>query len=207
MILKIRQTGDLVLRRPARELTKEEILGAPIQTLIAAMTETMRDAPGVGLAAPQVGYGVRLAVIEDRAEYISKLPPGQAAERRREAVPFHVIANPALTVEDADEVHFFEGCLSVAGFTAVVPRALSVKVECLNERAEPVTIQAHGWYARILQHEIDHLNAQLYIDRMDPRSFITLDAFNRHWRDLPTAAFFSAIRDTDGAHQHGSPRL
>jgi peptide deformylase len=153
----------------------------------------MRDAPGVGLAAPQVGFGLRLAVIEDTADYIAKLPPGQVAERRRIPVPFHVIVNPVLTVENADALHFFEGCLSVAGFTAIVPRALAVRVDCLNERAEPVSIRAEGWYARILQHEIDHLNAHLYIDHMDPRSFMTLDAFNRQWRDLPTAAFVRAL--------------
>ena len=200
MILKIRQTGDLVLRRQARPLDPDEIVSAPVQNLIAAMMETMRDAPGVGLAAPQVGYGLQLAVIEDMADYIARLPPGQAAERRRTPVPFHVIINPRLTVEDGDHVQFFEGCLSVAGFTAIVPRALAVRVDCLNERGEPVSIRAEGWYARILQHEIDHLNAHLYIDRMDPRSFMTLDAFNRSWRDMPTAAFLQAV----GEQQEGN---
>jgi peptide deformylase len=195
MILKIRQTGDLVLRLPARSLSPEEIVSEPVQGLIAAMMETMRDAPGVGLAAPQVGYGLRLAVIEDTADYIARLPPGQAAERQRTPVPFHVIVNPKVTVENRDHVQFFEGCLSVAGFTAIVPRALAVRVDCLNERGEPVSIRAEGWYARILQHEIDHLNAHLYIDRMDPRSFMTLDAFNRYWRDLPTAAFLEALEE------------
>lgn len=194
MILKIRQTGDLVLRLPARSLAPEEVVSAPVQDLIAAMMETMRDAPGVGLAAPQVGFGLRLAVIEDTADYIARLPPGQAAERRRTPVPFHVIVNPELTVEDSDNLQFFEGCLSVAGFTAIVPRAVAVRVDCLNERGEPVSIRAEGWYARILQHEIDHLNAHLYIDRMDPRSFMTLDIFNRYWRDLPTAAFLAALQ-------------
>ena len=194
MILKIRQTGDLVLRLPARSLAPEEVVSAPVQDLIAAMMETMRDAPGVGLAAPQVGFGLRLAVIEDTADYIARLPPGQAAERRRTPVPFHVIVNPELTVEDSDNLQFFEGCLSMAGFTAIVPRAVAVRVHCLNERGEPVSIRAEGWYARILQHEIDHLNAHLYIDRMDPRSFMTLDIFNRYWRDLPTAAFLAALQ-------------
>jgi peptide deformylase len=82
----------------------------------------------------------------------------------------------------------------VAGFTAIVPRALAVRVECLNERAEPVSIRAEGWYARILQHEIDHLRGQLYIDRMEARSFATLENFNRHWKDKPVADFSRAIR-------------
>jgi peptide deformylase len=194
MILKIFQTGEIVLRQPARPLSGEEVLSAPIRQLIAAMRDTMRDAPGVGLAAPQVGMPLQLAVIEDSQDYIDKLPPGQAAERNRVPVPFHTIINPVLTVEIADEVHSFEGCLSVAGFTAIVPRALAVRVECLNERAEPVSIRAEGWYARILQHEIDHLRGQLYIDRMEARSFATLENFNRHWKDKPVADFSRAIR-------------
>ena len=194
MILKIVQTGDIVLRQFARPLSRDEILSEPVQELIVAMRDTMRDAPGVGLAAPQVGMPFQLAVIEDAQDYIDKLPPGQAAERRRVPVPFQAIINPTLTIEVADEMHFFEGCLSVAGFTAIVPRALAVRVECLNERAEPVTIQAEGWYARILQHEIDHLHGKLYVDRMEPRSFSTLENFNRHWKDKSVADFWRATR-------------
>jgi peptide deformylase len=194
MILKIFQTGEVVLRQVARPLSRDEILSPSIQELITAMHDTMRDAPGVGLAAPQIGVPIQLAVIEDAQDYIDKLPPGQAAERRRMPVAFHVIVNPALTIEIPDEVHFFEGCLSVAGFTAIVPRALAVRVECLNERAEPVSIRAEGWYARILQHEIDHLHGRLYIDRMESRSFTTLENFNRHWKDKSVADFMAAVR-------------
>jgi len=194
MILKIVQTGDVVLRQFARPLSRDEILSEPVQELIVAMRDTMRDAPGVGLAAPQVGMPFQLAVIEDAQDYIDKLPPGQAAERRRVAVPFQALINPTLTIEVADEMHFFEGCLSVAGFTAIVPRALAVRVECLNERAEPVTIRAEGWYARILQHEIDHLHGKLYLDRMESRSFTTLENFNRYWKDKSVADFWRAAR-------------
>jgi len=180
MILKIFQTGDPVLRRFARPLSRDEILSEPIQELIVSMRDTMRDAPGVGLAAPQVGMPFQIAVIEDTPENIAKLPPGQAKERGREPVPFHVIVNPSIIIApEAKWVRFFEGCLSVAGFSALVPRALSVRVECLNERAEPVTIEATGWHARILQHEIDHLHGKLYIDSMESESFTTLDNFNR----------------------------
>ena len=176
MKLKIWQTGEAVLRRRTRQLSPEEILGASIQDLIESMRETMRDAPGVGLAAPQIGLPLQLAVIEDRPEYIEKLPPEQMSGRERRPVPFHVMINPKLTVEGEETVEFFEGCLSVAGFTAIVPRAKRVRVECLNEKAERIVIEAHGWYARILQHEIDHLRGILYIDLMRPRSFSTAAA-------------------------------
>jgi len=187
MILKIRQVGEQVLRQKARPLSTDEILDRSTQELIGCMRETMHDAPGVGLAAPQVGFALQLVVIEDQAEFIQKLPAEQVAERERRPVPFHVLINPKLTLLDSEPAEFFEGCLSLAGFTAVVPRARQVRVECLNEKAESVIIDASGWYARILQHEIDHLEGVLYVDRMNSRTFFTQDNYVRHWKDRSIA--------------------
>lgn len=173
MTLKIVQAGDPVLRKQSRPLTKDEIHTPQIQELIELMRDTMRAAPGVGLAAPQIGMPVQLAVIEDPEEYLSGLTADQLARLQRSSVPFHVIINPKLTFLDNSSVQFFEGCLSVEGYQAIVDRAVNVRVECLNERGEEVTINAHGWYARILQHEIDHLNGTLYIDRMKTRTLTT----------------------------------
>jgi peptide deformylase len=181
MTLKIVQAGDPVLRKTGRELTKEEIRSRRIQELIEQMRETMREAPGVGLAAPQIAESIRLAVIEDRAEYINGLSTDRLDELQRTVVPFHVIINPKLSFLDNSKAQFFEGCLSVDGYQAVVDRALKVRVECLNERGEEVTINAHGWYARILQHEIDHLNGTLYIDRMKTRTLTTTENAFRFW--------------------------
>jgi peptide deformylase len=185
MTLKIFQAGHPVLRAEARQLTQEEIRSAAVQSLIASMFDTMRDAPGVGLAAPQVGVPLAIAVIEDRQEYIDKLPAGQVEERRRKAVAPQVLINPVLTIETPVVAEFFEGCLSLPGFTAVVPRALRVKVDALNEKGEPASIDAEGWYARILQHEIDHLNGGLYIDRMHSRTFTTRENFERFPGQIP----------------------
>jgi len=157
------------------------------------MFETMYNAPGVGLAAPQIGQPLQLAVIEDKQDYIDRMMPGQAAERLRTAVAPHVIVNPRIVPEPGSPVEFFEGCLSLPGFTAIVPRALAVRVDCLNERAEPVTIRARGWYARILQHEIDHLQGTLYIDRMLSRSFASRENFESRWKDTPREEFWRAI--------------
>jgi len=187
MILKIRQVGEQVLRQKARPLSTDEILDRSTQELIESMRETMHDAPGVGLAAPQVGFALQLVVIEDQAEFIQKLPAEQVAERERRPVPFHVLINPKLTLLDSEPANFFEGCLSLAGFTAVVPRARQVRVECLNAKAETVIIDASGWYARILQHEIDHLEGVLYVDRMNSRTFFTQDNYVRHWKDRSIA--------------------
>lgn len=185
MILKIIQVGEPVLRQQARLLSIKEIKSAHIQQLIERMRETMREAPGVGLAAPQIGEPLQLAVIEDKADYLSKVSQEGLAERERRVVPFHVIINPQISIPGDATATFFEGCLSLSGFTALVPRALEVQVTCLNERAEAVVINARGWYARILQHEIDHLLGNIYIDRMEPRSFMTMDNYSAYWAGLP----------------------
>ncbi len=138
----------------------------------------MYKAPGVGLAAPQVGSSLQLAVIEDKADYTKDVPPDVLADRERKPVPFHVLINPRITLAPGETKDFYEGCLSLPGFTAVVPRARQVRVECLDHQGEERTIVASGWYARILQHEIDHLQGMIYIDRMRSRTFSTLDNFN-----------------------------
>jgi peptide deformylase len=183
MPLAILQVGEPVLRQRGRALSVEEVRSRSLQQLIEFMRETMRQAPGVGLAAPQIGHSLQLAVVEDRAEYLEGVSPAVLAERERQPVPFHVLINPQLSIVDDTPAAFFEGCLSVDGFAAIVPRAFAVRVDCLNEHGEPRVIQARGWYARILQHEIDHLNGTLYIDRMAARSFMTVDNLTRHWRD------------------------
>ena len=182
MLLKIRQAGEAVLRRPARTLTPDEILSAAIQRLIADMGETMRDAPGVGLAAPQIGEPVQLAVIEDRPEYFLNLSAREIAGHGRREVSFQVIINPVLSLIGDETTDFFEGCLSIPGFTASVARQRLVAVRCLDENAQPKIIEASDWHARILQHEIDHLFGILFTDRMDPRTFMTNANYLRYCR-------------------------
>jgi peptide deformylase len=184
-VRQIIQAGQEVLRVQAQELSREEILSESTRELIEHMKETMRHAPGVGLAAPQVGISQQLAVIEDREEYQKKLTAEQLAERQRHPVPFHVIINPRIVSSDSISLEFFEGCLSVAGYSALVPRARAVRVEYLNELGEAKKVHAIGWYARILQHEIDHLAGILYVDRMKSRTLTTVDNLERIWKDIP----------------------
>ena len=183
MKLKIVQAGDPVLRQVARPLSEADIRSAAIQQLVELMRETMRDAPGVGLAAPQIGESIRVVVIEDREEYQQSVAPERLGERERAPVPFHVVVNPVLTVLDEQPRLFFEGCLSISGFGALTPRYAAVRVTGLNEHAQPVQIEARGWYARILQHEVDHLNGRLYIDTMLSRSFMTDASYRKSWQD------------------------
>ncbi len=139
------------------------------------MIETMRAAPGVGLAAPQIGVPLRVIVLEDRPELMTRLNPDEIAERGRVAFGPRVFVNPVLTPIGPERASFFEGCLSVAGYTAIVERALEVEVSGLDEHGAATTWRVRGWPARILQHEVDHLDGTLYVDRMDPRSLSTLE--------------------------------
>jgi peptide deformylase len=190
---KILQVGDPVLRRQARPLERDEILAPATQELILRMRDTMRDAPGVGLAAPQIGESIQLAVIEDPPQAHAGMTPAQLAERERNAVAFHVLVNPRLTVEGDDQVIAYEGCLSLAGFSMIVPRWRRVRVDALDEHGEPVVKTATGWYARILQHEIDHLRGVVCCDRMDPRSLTTQDNHLRYWRNMPVDAALATV--------------
>ncbi|HSW68788.1 MAG TPA: peptide deformylase [Gammaproteobacteria bacterium] len=173
------QLGQPVLRKPARMLSLEEIKTEEFQNLIERMKDTMRKAPGVGLAAPQIGIDLQVAVIEDRKEYTAGFPEEILRQRNRVPVDFHVIINPVLTITDPTEMFFFEGCLSIAGICRVTPRARSVRVECLDENGDKKIIEATGWYARILQHEIDHLKGKLFIDHADERTEITINEETR----------------------------
>jgi len=184
MPLPIVQTGHPVLRAEARALSREEIRSKEIQELIEMMRETMRAAPGVGLAAPQIGESIQLTVIEDEAGEKTKMSAEELNLKERYPVPFHVLINPKLELLGDEKVDFFEGCLSVNGFTANTQRHKSVKVSALNELGDEVSINASGWYARILQHEIDHLNGILYIDRMYSTTFSTVENRARFWDRL-----------------------
>ncbi len=192
MKIKIVQAGEPVLREIARPLRADEIGSSAINGLIDHMLETLRDAPGVGLAAPQIGEPLQLAIVEDRADYQANLTEVELNERERRPVPFQVLINPEIELLSPPEVSFYEGCLSLPGFVAMVPRAHRVRVRALNEHGEAFEIEAEGWYARILQHEIDHLNGTLYIDRMWSRSFCSIDKYARHWKSKPT----STVRET-----------
>jgi peptide deformylase len=193
MPLTIVQAGEPVLRKPARLLRPNEIRSREIRELIEQMKEAMYAAPGVGLAAPQIGQNLQLAVVEDRQEYTKDWSPQQLADRERNVVPFHVIINPKIALLGDERIEFFEGCLSLPNLMALVPRARKVRVECMDESGEPKVIEASGWYARILQHEIDHLGGAMYVDRMHPRTLMTVDNYTKHWKDKTMAEIRAAL--------------
>ncbi|MFZ3555429.1 peptide deformylase [Streptomyces sp. BH055] len=163
--LPIVAAGDPVLRRPA-EPVEGQLPDELLARLIAAMRVTMHAAPGVGLAAPQIGVPLRLAVIEDAAAVSEEV----RAARGRTPQPFRVLLNPSYEDAGGRRVAFYEGCLSVPGYQAVVARHERVRLRALDERGRAVDEEVTGWPARIVQHETDHLNGMLYLDRAEPRS-------------------------------------
>lgn len=181
------QTGNPVLRARAKDVTPEQIATPDFQALVVRMTDAMRKAPGVGLAAPQLGVSLRVLVLEDRTELQASLTPQELEERERKPVPLRVFINPTLTPIGDERVTFFEGCLSVSGYAALVERWREVEVSGLDEKGQPQTWRVRGWPARILQHEVDHLEGTLYIDRMISRSFGTLPQVKALYGGKPIA--------------------
>lgn len=174
MALEIVQAGDPVLREVAQPIDTSHIGTAEFNELIAEMIETMHGAPGVGLAAPQVGLPIQLVVLEDSPKNIDMLDEEDRKERMRDAVPLTVLINPTLEPVGDEKIVFYEGCLSVSGWAAETPRYRRVKVQALNEKGERIELDWEGWPARILQHEFDHLQGVLYVDHMDTRTFSTV---------------------------------
>jgi peptide deformylase len=147
-----------VLRRKARAVTKFD---GDLQGLIDDMIETMREAPGVGLAAPQVGVSERVIVVEyAEPEEVEEGQEPVAVEPK-----LYVLVNPEIVKASPESEVGIEGCLSVPLLVGEVERASSVKVRGRNRRGQPVRLKAEGWLARIFQHEIDHLNGVLFTDR------------------------------------------
>jgi len=146
---------------------KAKAVGDPntpaIQKLIADMIETMRDAPGVGLAAPQVAISQRIAVIEFAEPLPEDAPP--ETEPLTHQPKLYVIVNPEITDRSEELVNGTEGCLSLPGYAGDVMRHQAITVKALNRKGKQIKIKAQGWLARIFQHEIDHLDGILFIDK------------------------------------------
>jgi peptide deformylase len=191
------QAGHPVLRTPAAPVPPELFGTAKLRQLVATMTEVMRKAPGVGLAAPQIGVGLSLIVLEDAEALMARLADEERAARGRIAFPLTVIADPVLTLHGEGRATFFEGCLSVPGYMALVERALEVEVTGRDEKGDPISWRVAGWPARILQHEVDHLGGTLYVDRMITRTFAA-NAEVQRWLSVSPGEVRAALGATRG---------
>ena len=185
-VLPIVQLGSPVLRARARDLTPDEIASPEIARLVEVMRTTMHEAPGVGLAAPQIGVSLRLAVIEDPPEFI-EAAGAEGNPSERSALPFTVLVNPSYEPVGSSTREFFEGCLSMDGYRALVPRHHRVRARWTDLAGKHHNREFSGWPARIVQHEIDHLDGIVYVDRMEPRSLVTTEAYAAIWCERPVA--------------------
>jgi peptide deformylase len=172
-IREIVAVGDPVLRERAQELSPEELDAPATQALIDDLIETKRAANGAGLAANQVGVAVRVAVVE--------VTPGNPRYPYKPPVPLTVIVNPVIEPLDEETVAINEGCLSVPGLRGDVERFVNVRVRYLDRAGTPHDEVRRGLTAGTFQHEVDHLDGILFLDRVtDPRSFTTWEQFERH---------------------------
>ena len=177
-ILPIVQAGEPVLRQQTAAYTGQ-LSKHTLTKLIDAMRTTMLEAPGVGLAATQIGLGLALAVLEDHIRDDEDDP------REIGELPFHVIINPVYTPVGTETRSFYEGCLSFDGYQAVRKRWLDVDAEWDDENGMHHKERMHGWPARIFQHETDHLSGELYIDKAEIRSLTTYENLEDFWCEDP----------------------
>jgi len=174
-ILKVARLGHPVIRTPSEAVPREAIPSAELQRLIDDMIETMREYDGVGLAAPQVHVAKQIAVIEvaDNRRY-----PGEGS------IPLTVLINPKIISASKRQMEDWEGCLSVNEFRGKVPRAEALDVEAYTRKGEKVKFHAQRFFARIIQHECDHLVGKVFLDRMPNLSTLShLHEFIRYGQD------------------------
>ncbi|UCC51685.1 MAG: peptide deformylase [Anaerolineaceae bacterium] len=168
-VLDIVTLPDKVLRERTLPVTRFD---EALQQLIDDMIDTMREAPGVGLAAPQIGRSIKLTVIETLADVDEE---GNEIDGSRD---LYVIANPEIVWTSRKRVKGIEGCLSIPGYVGEVERFESIRVRAQDRNGKKIKLRLHDWTARIFQHEIDHLNGVLYIDRLtDPENLWTEEAY------------------------------
>jgi peptide deformylase len=176
---KIAQMGEPVLRQRARELSRSELLSEPVQVLLDDMVQTMRDANGAGIAAPQVYESLRVCVVElaDNPRYPDA--PSMPLTFFVNPVVEPLVGSPgALAPEES--VLMYEGCLSVSGIRGQVRRPRRVRVAALDRTGAAFEVTLEGVLAAVIQHELDHLDGVLFVDRVDPRTLTFLREYDRH---------------------------
>jgi len=161
-----------------------QLEGEELDGLLALMHRTMRAAPGVGLAAPQIGLPLAIAVLHDPGVTSEQV----AAVRERAPLAYRVLVNPAYAPEGDERAAFYEGCLSVPAYQAVVARWRAVRLTGADETGAPLDEVVTGWSARIVQHETDHLGGTLYLDRAELRSLAAADEIGMRWASEPRPA-------------------
>ena len=168
--------GHPALRIPARDYPADSIGSPEFTELITDMRETLHAYGGIGLAAPQIDVGYRIAIIE--------IENTTTRYGEVEATPFAVYINPTLTTLSPEEAGYWEACLSVPGMMGYVERPQHIRIDYTDEEGNPAAREANGFLATVFQHEFDHLNGRLYVDRIKD---MALFAFDDEYREFHTA--------------------
>jgi peptide deformylase len=172
-IRTIIRMGHPALRRPARPLRAEEIRGDAIHRLLGDMHDTLQDAGGIGLAAPQIDVPLRLAIVD--------IPGGPSRYGDLEPLPLTLFINPRIEVLDPAKVGYWEGCLSVPGLRGFVKRPQHVRLTFNNLHGETAELELSGFQATVVQHELDHLDGKLFIDHItDTTKLVFEDEYKRY---------------------------
>ena len=166
-VRRVLQMGHPLLRKVARPLARDEIESSEIARLTADMVDTLHDYGGIGLAAPQIGESIRLAIIE--------IEGGPTRYGELESMPLTVFINPVIEVLDAATEGYWEGCLSVAGLRGFVERPQHVRVDYLSATGQDESLELTGFYATVFQHEFDHLDGKLFVDRMTDTRLLSFE--------------------------------
>jgi len=169
MIRPICRMGNPILRKIAEDVNPDQIKTVYFDQLIEDLRDSMKHYGGIGIAAPQIGICMKVCVIQ--LEGMNRY--GQEIN-----LPFTVFINPKIEVLSAENRGYWEGCLSVPGLRGFVERPQHIRVNFLNEKCEEVSIEAHGFLATVVQHELDHLFGTLYVDRVkDPQQLVFQEEF------------------------------
>jgi peptide deformylase len=170
-ILRVARMGNPVLRQAAEPIDVDDLMGDEVQVLIEDMLDTVDDYQGIGLAAPQVHVSSRIIVV---------CPPNGDREDGEEELPPLALVNPEVTPCGEEKVTDWEGCLSIPDIRGRVPRNAAIEVTALNREGTQKKFRAEGYLARIIQHEVDHLDGVLFLDRMpDLQSLCFLSEYGR----------------------------
>jgi peptide deformylase len=175
------EAGDPVLRTDTRPFDGQ-VDDAELDQLAEVMRATMLAAPGVGLAAPQVGIGLSMFVAEDPGAR----DPEVAKIRQREPMPLRVVLNASYERAGGEDVAFYEGCLSIPGYQAVVARPRNIALTGIDLKGGPIAEEVSGWSARIVAHETDHLSGILFLDKAEMRSLATNESVAKFWHQPST---------------------
>ncbi len=166
-VRKVMRMGHPVLRERARELTSSELASPELERLVADMVDTLRDYGGIGLAAPQVGESLRVAIIE--------IAGGPTRYGEIPSMPLSVFVNPVIEELEGETRGLWEGCLSVPGLRGYVERPQHVRVRYTDLEGKAHSLELEGFFATVFQHEFDHLDGKLYIDRLSDTRLLAFD--------------------------------